>query len=157
MRRFGALYVGLTAMTFLALAVPAWLGVEGTMDDYQAFAHSLTTIGTGGFSTEPASIGAFAGLTQWTVIAAMAIGGTNFLLLHRALVQRRPREAARDEELRLYIALLVLATVALTAMLWRDAPQEGGAAVRAAAFQVTSVITTTGYFTVDYDQWPSSR
>ena len=153
-RRFGALYVGLTVMTFLALAVPAWLGVEGTMDDYQAFAHSLTTIGTGGFSTEPASIGAFAGLTQWTVIAAMAIGGANFLLLHRALVQRRPREAARDEELRLYIALLVLATVALTAMLWRDAPQEGGAAVRAAAFQVTSVITTTGYFTVDYDQWP---
>ena len=52
--RFGALYVALTAMTFLALALPAWLGVEGTMDDYQAFAHSLTTIGTGGFSTEPA-------------------------------------------------------------------------------------------------------
>jgi trk/ktr system potassium uptake protein len=152
--RFGALYIGLTATAFLALAAPGWLGAHGTMDSYQALAHSLSTMGTGGFSTEPNSIGAFAGLTQWTVIAIMAIAGSNFLLLHRALIQRRAREAARDEELRLYLTILVLAAAAVVALLWNRAPQEGEAAVRAAAFEVTSIITTTGYFTVDYGQWP---
>ena len=153
-RRFGALYIGLTATAFLALAAPGWLGAHGTMDSYQALAHSLSTMGTGGFSTEPNSIGAFAGLTQWTVIAIMAIAGSNFLLLHRALIQRRAREAARDEELRLYLTILVLAAAAVVALLWNRAPQHGEATVRAAAFEVTSIITTTGYFTVDYGQWP---
>lgn len=154
-RRFGGLYVGLTAAAFVALAAPAWLGADGTMDSFQAFAHSLSTVGTGGFSTEPRSIGAFAGLTQWTVIAIMTVAASNFLLLHRALVQRRPRDAARDEELRLYAAVLVLAAAAVAAMIWNRAPQDGEAAIRAAAFEVTSIVTTTGYFTVDYGQWPT--
>ena len=99
--RFGTLYVALTVIAFLALATPAWLGADGTMNAFQALAHALSTMGTGGFSTEPQSIGAFASLTQWTVIAIMAVAASNFMLLYRALVQRRPREAARDEELRL--------------------------------------------------------
>jgi trk system potassium uptake protein TrkH len=152
--RFGGLYVAITVVAFLALAVPGWLGTARTMDSFQAFAHALSTMGTGGFSTEPRSIGAFGGLTQWTVIAIMAVAASNFMLLYRALVQRRPRDAARDEELRLYALILLLATAIVVAMLWNRAPQEGEAAVRAAAFEVTSVVTTTGYFTVDYEQWP---
>jgi len=154
-RRFGTLYVALTVVAFLALAAPAWLGAERTMNGFQALAHSLSTMGTGGFSTEPQSIGAFAGLTQWTVIAIMAVAASNFMLLYRALVQRRPREAARDEELRLYVVILVLASAAVILMLWNRAPQEGEEAVRAAAFEVTSIVSTTGYFTVDYGQWPT--
>jgi trk system potassium uptake protein TrkH len=154
-RRFGTLYVALTAVSFLALAAPGWLGLDGTMSSFQAFAHALSTIPTGGLSTEPQSIGAFAGLTQWIVIAIMAVGAANFMLLYRALVQRRPRDAVRDDELRAYVVILLLATAAVLAMLWDRAPQEGEAAVRAAAFQVTSIVTTTGYFTVDYGQWPT--
>jgi trk system potassium uptake protein TrkH len=154
-RRFGTLYVALTVVAFAALAAPAWLGAEHTMDGFQAFAHSLSTMGTGGFSTEPQSIGAFGGLTQWTVIAIMAVAASNFMLLYRALVQRRPREAARDEELRLYLIVLALASAAVILMLWNRAPQEGEKAVRAAAFEVTSIVSTTGYFTVDYGQWPT--
>ena len=153
-RRFGMLYLGLTVAAFLALAAPAWLGAANTMDTFQAFAHTLSTLGTGGFSTEPQSIGAFGGLTQWTVIAIMAVAASNFMLLYRALVQRRPRDAARDDELRAYAVILVLAAAALLAMIWNRAPQEGEAAVRAAAFEVTSIVTTTGYFTVDYEEWP---
>ena len=154
-RRFGTLYVAITVIAFVALAAPAWLGAERTMNGFQAFAHSLSTMGTGGFSTEPQSIGAFAGLTQWTVIAIMAVAASNFMLLYRALVQRRPREAARDEELRLYLIVLFVASAAVILMLWNRAPQEGEEAVRAAAFEVTSIVSTTGYFTVDYGQWPT--
>jgi trk system potassium uptake protein len=153
-RRFGTLYVALTVASFVAFAAPAWLGVENAMSVFQAFAHALTTVATGGFSTEPQSIGAFGGLTQWTVIVVMVVAASNFMLLYRVLVQRRAREAARDEELRLYLVILVIATAAVVAMLWNRAPQEGEAAVRAAAFEVTSIVTTTGFFTVDYEQWP---
>lgn len=152
--RFGGLYVALTVVAFLALAAPAWLGAERAMNTFQAFAHALSTMGTGGFSTEPQSIGAFGGPTQWTVVAIMAVAASNFMLLYKALVQRRPREAARDEELRAYVLILLLAAAIVTVMVWDRAPQEGEAAVRAAAFEVTSVVTTTGYFTVDYERWP---
>jgi trk system potassium uptake protein TrkH len=154
-RRYWLLYLGLTVAGFLALAAPGWLGLDGTMDTYQAFAHILSTIGTAGFSTEPGSIGAFGALTQWTVVVIMAIAATNFLLLYRAFVQRRPREAGREEELRLYVALLLVAAAVVAAILMSRGPQHGEAAVRAGVFEVTSVITTTGYFTVDYGQWPT--
>jgi trk system potassium uptake protein TrkH len=60
-RRFGVLYVGLSLVSFLALAMPHWLGIRHTMNSFQAFGHTLSTMGTGGFSTEGASIGAFGG------------------------------------------------------------------------------------------------
>ncbi|HSD80612.1 MAG TPA: TrkH family potassium uptake protein, partial [Solirubrobacteraceae bacterium] len=153
-RRFATLYAGLTVAGFLALAVPGWLGARDVMDTYQAFAHTLSTLGTGGFSTEQRSIGAFGALTQWTVVVFMAVAGTNFLVLHRALIQRRSREALRDEELRLYVTILLVAGAAVAAIVWADGPQHGGAAIRAGVFEVTSVVTTTGYFTVDYGGWP---
>jgi trk system potassium uptake protein TrkH len=153
-RRFATLYLGLTAAGFLALAAPGWLGVHRVMDTYQAFAHALSTIGTGSFSTESRSMAGFGGLTQWTIVVFMAIAGANFLLLHRALVQRRVREAARDEELRLYLVILVIAGIAVTAIVWAHGAQHGEAAVRAGAFEVTSAVTTTGYSAVDYGHWP---
>jgi len=153
-RRFATLYLGLTAAGFLALAVPGWLGAHHVMNTYQAFAHTLSTLGTGSFSTERRSIGAFGGLTQWTVVVFMAIAGANFLVLHRALIQRRAREALREEELRLYLAILVVAGAVVSTSVWAHGSQHGESAVRAGVFEVTSVVTTTGYFTVDYGHWP---
>jgi trk system potassium uptake protein len=153
--RFWRLYLGLSVAGFLALALPGWLGVERAMDTFEAFAHTLSTIGTGSFSTERESIGAFGGLTQWTVAAFMAVAGVNFLVLYRALFQRRVRDAARDEEFRLYVAILLLAGAAVAGILLSRGPEHGEAAVRAGMFQVTSFVTTTGYFTTDYGQWPT--
>jgi trk system potassium uptake protein TrkH len=152
-RRFARLYLGLTVAGFLALALPGWLGAGDVMSTYQAFAHTLSTLGTGSFSTESRSIGAFGGLTQWTVIVFMAVAGTNFLVLHRALIQRRFRDATRDEELRLYVAILVVAGAVVAAIIWSDGVAHGETAIRSAAFEVTSVVTTTGYFASDYRQW----
>jgi trk system potassium uptake protein TrkH len=153
-RRFGRLYLLLTVVGFLALAAPGWLGADDVMDTFEAFAHAMSTLATGGFSTEPRSIGAFGGLTQWTVTVFMAVAAVNFLLLYRAIFQRRVRAAARDEELRLYLVVLLLASAVIAASVWIDGQEHGEAAIRHGAFQVTSVITTTGYFTVDYGQWP---
>ena len=60
----------------------------------------------------------------------------------------------RDEEFRLYVALVVGASAALTAMLWGYGIAEGEAAVRAAAFQTVSIMTTTGMATADFALWP---
>ncbi|MGZ8740636.1 MAG: TrkH family potassium uptake protein [Gaiellaceae bacterium] len=152
--RFWRLYLALTLAGFIALALPGWLGLDATMNTFQAFAHTLSTVGTGSFSTEPQSIGAFGGLTQWTVTIFMAVAGVNFLVLYRALFLRRVRQAARDEELRLYVAILLVAGIVVSAILLSEGPQDGEAAVRAGVFEVTSVVTTTGYFTVDYGEWP---
>lgn len=153
-RRFAKLYLGLTVAGFLALGLPGWLGADGVMDTYQAFAHTLSTLGTGGFSTEPRSMEAFGALTQWTVIVFMIVAAANFVLLYRALIQRRAREALRDEELRLYLAVLVVGSAIVSASVWAFGSQQGELGVRAGVFQVTSVVTTTGYWTVDYDHWP---
>jgi trk system potassium uptake protein len=153
--RFWRLYLGLTVAGFLALALPGWLGVERAMDTFQAFAHTLSTMGTGSFSTERESIGAFGGLTQWTVVAFMAVAGVNFIVLYRALVQGRVRDAARDEEFRLYVAILLIAGAAVAGILLSRGPEHGEDAVRAGVFQATSFATSTGYFTTDYGQWPT--
>jgi trk system potassium uptake protein TrkH len=154
-RRFGVLYVAISVCAFLVLALPGWVGAHDTMNTFEAFAHALTTMGTGGFSTEPASIGAFGALTQWTIVAIMAVAGANFLLLYAALVRRRWRATLRDDELRLYVLILMVAGLFVGALVWARAPQDGEAAIRAGVFEVTSIVTTTGYFTADYEQWPT--
>jgi len=153
-QRFWLLYVGITAVGFVALAAPGVLGVDRSMDAFEAFAHALTTVGTGGFSTENDSIGAFGPPTQWIVVCFMAVAGANLVLLYRTLVQRRGREAVRDEELRLYGVLLVGAAAAVAISLWGDGVEGGEGAIRTAAFETTSVITTTGYYVSDYSLWP---
>jgi trk system potassium uptake protein TrkH len=152
-RQFWLAYLGLTAIGFLALALPGWLGRTDAMDSFQAFAHALTTIGTGGFSTEPESIGAFGSLTQWTVIVFMIVAGANLLVLYRSLAKRRPGLAAADEEHRLYVAILVVAGALLTLLVLADGPLAGTDAFTAAVFEATSVVTTTGYFVTDYSTW----
>jgi trk/ktr system potassium uptake protein len=154
-RRFWVLYVGITAVGFLALMAPRVVGIDDSMNAFEAFAHALTTVGTGGFSTQNDSIGAFGPTTQWIVVCFMAVAGANLVLLYRALFQGRAREALKDEELRLYVVLLVGAAAAVAVSLRGEGLEAGEGAIRAAAFETTSVITTTGYYASDYASWPT--
>jgi trk system potassium uptake protein len=70
-------------------------------------------------------------------------------------VRRQPEALPREEEFRLYIAVLALACVVLTAELWTEGVEGGEAAIRHSVFQATSILTTTGYATVDYAVWPT--
>jgi trk system potassium uptake protein TrkH len=84
----------------------------------------------------------------------MAIGGASFALMYRAFIRRQPQALARDEEFRLYVVLVVVASAAITAMLWGYGIAEGEAAIRTAAFQTISIMTTTGMASADFALWP---
>ena len=145
-RRLWLVYAGLTAVAGCAL----WLA---GMDAFDALCHALTTLSTGGFSTRGGSVGAFASpAIEWIVIAFMVLAGMNFVLLWRLLSLRWGGRLRRDAELRLYVGLLVLSVAAAAVVLW-GADGEGDP-LRAAAFQVVSLATTTGFITADYELWP---
>lgn len=154
-RRLWVLYAALTALQAVVLAMLGWAGVDEAMTPFKAIAHALTTMPTGGFSTEPRSIEAFSAETQWVISLFMLLAGANFALLYKVFVRRRAYLLPRDEEFRLYLALVVGASAAITVMLWGYGISEGEAAVRAAVFQTLSIMTTTGYATTDFALWPA--
>jgi trk system potassium uptake protein len=153
-RLLWTLYVGLTILLVLLLASLGWLGIDDEMSEYEALAHAFSTIPTGGFSTRPDSIAAFSPTAQWIIALFMLVAGVNFVLLYRGIVGRRPQAFARDDEFRLYLAIVVGAAVALTIQIWAYDLGSGEEAVRAGVFQAISIITTTGYATVDFAFWP---
>nr|MBA2423969.1 TrkH family potassium uptake protein [Actinomycetota bacterium] len=150
------LYLVLTAIQVLLLAGVGWLGLDEEMTPYEALAHAFTTMPTGGFSTRPRSAEEFAAISQWILAIFMLIAGANFALMYRAFVRRQPRALVRDEEFRVYIALALVATAAVTAMIWAYGIAEGEEAVRAGFFQSVSIITTTGMASADFALWPAA-
>lgn len=154
-RRFLLLYFGITALEILALSVVAWSGLDEEMSFYDAVAHSFTTLGTGGFSTRARSFAEFGAASQWVVSAFLVVAGTNYALMHRALLRRRARLFARDDEFRLYVALLALASALLLAELWSEGIARGEEAVRLAVFQAASIMSTTGFASADFAAWPA--
>ena len=154
-RRFVLLYVAITALEVLALSTVAWTGLDERMSFYEAVAHSFTTLGTGGFSTRAGSLAEFGAVSQWVVIVFLVVAGTNYALMYRALLRRRVGAFARDDEFRVYIALLALASAVLFAELWAEGIARGEEGVRFAVFQTVSVMTTTGFANTDFNEWTS--
>lgn len=151
-RRLWWVYVGLTAIEGFLLTL-------GEMTPFEAVAHALTTMSTGGFGTDPSSIGAFGAYTQWVVTIFMFVAGVSFALHFRAL--RDPRVYLRSGEFRLY-ASLSAAFVALVLIglfdtgLHRNLGDVGiEEAVRTGTFNTVSIMTTTGYATADFSTWVS--
>jgi trk system potassium uptake protein TrkH len=153
-QRLWILYVAITVLEALLLAVLGWTGVDERMDLFRAVAHAFTTLPTGGFSTEALSIEAFSVATQWVVAFFMLVAGTNFALTYRVLLRRDPTLYPRDEEFRLYVGLLVLAATVLTIELWAEGVLRGEEAIRSAVFQTLTIVTTTGYSNANFDTWP---
>jgi len=128
----------------------------GGMNLYDALVHTFGTVGTGGFSTYNSSIGHFTSpYIQWVITLFMLLCGINFNL-YFVLARHGIRRFFRDSELRLY--LLIIGGVALLLIIDLTAAgtyENIGDCVRDSFFQVTSIITTTGYATCDYDIWPT--
>lgn len=142
------IYVALTAV-LVGLLMLAGLGA------FDAVAHAFATLATGGFSTRNASIGAFASpLVEYITTAFMLMGGTSFILHYRAVLERRPLSALRDYEFRQYLAAIGGAAAIATLLLHFQLGYDIGHALRAALFQVTSIMTTTGFATDDFELWP---
>ncbi len=140
-------YVGISALEAFLL----WLG---PMDGFEAICHTFGTLATGGFSTRNQSIGAYqSAYVEWVVILFMFAAGANFALHYQFLTGRRG-SYFRDPEFRFYLYLQIFSGVFLSALLAFGRNEALSSAVRHAVFQVTSILTTTGYTTVDYEQWP---
>ncbi len=152
-RRLWVLYVALTAVQALLLALLGWTGVDDRMNLFEAVAHAFTTMPTGGFSTELRSIELYAAATQWVIVVFMIVAGANFALTYRALFRRQPRAVIRDDELRLYLGFLVIGSALLILVLERQDLAGSASAVRTGIFQAVSILTTTGYATADFNTW----
>ena len=135
---------------FLSL-VQLTLHLIGDMPFFDALCHMFGTIATGGFSTKNFSLGAFNAYHQWVVILFMFLGGANFLLYYQ-LWKGDTRIFLKNEEFRFYFYTTFIFIGLFTAILSATALSKNS--LRDAAFQVVSILTTTGYITADYDQWP---
>ena len=136
---------------FVFTAVEALLLWIGDMSLFDAVNHSLTTLSTGGFSTDSGSLGAFSAYSQWIVIGFMVLAGMSFTLHFRAA--RTLRAYWESAELRLYLAIIVGAAVLITIGTWGGAVLE---VIRDAVFTAASIITTTGYGTADFGAWAAA-
>lgn len=120
---------------------------------FEAVIHMFTTLSTGGFSTRSGSIADFQSpLLEWAVIVYMAIGGTSFLLI-LDLLGRKWRAVWNSTEFKAYYAILGGLTAAIALFLFTHDGLGLHDAVRTSAFQVVSIMTTTGFATADFDLW----
>jgi trk system potassium uptake protein TrkH len=122
---------------------------------FDAVAHSFTTMATGGFSTRNASIAAFDDpAVEMTIVFFMLLAGASFAL-HFHWIRGKPRPLLRDPEFRLYAGILAGGAFLIASdLLWQNATQGIGSALRFAIFQATTIVTTTGFATADFDAWP---
>ena len=141
-----ALYILLSIVEFVFLLC-------GGMTVFDAVTTTFGTAGTGGFGIRNSSMADFSPYIQWVVAVFMMLFGINFNLYFLVLVGRG-RQALKSEELRTYLGVIAAATL-LIVLNTRAAGVRLGDTVRHAFFQVSSIITTTGFATCDFDLWPS--
>ncbi|WP_435101302.1 TrkH family potassium uptake protein [Halarchaeum sp. P4] len=149
-----SLYAALTALQILVFLGLNLAGVAPNMTPYNAVAHALTSVSTAGFSPEAESLGAFSAAVQWATIPFLILGATSFILLYEVL-QGEFEALKRSDEFHFYLFLLGVFTVSvLASLVASSAFVLSEETVRHATFQVTSIITTTGYASVDFNTWP---
>ena len=143
----------LYGMYFVMTLVMIGLLLLGGMDLFDASVHAFGTAGTGGFSSRNASVGAYnSAYIDIVTGTGMLAFGINFNLYY-FLLMRRFRDVAKSEELWAYLGIVAFSTVTIAANI-RHLYGAVGTSLRHAFFQVSSIVTTTGYATADFEQWP---
>lgn len=141
------IYVVLTLCEVLALrlAGESW---------FSAVCHSFTTMATGGFSIYDTSLAGASKAVMWIITVFSFLAGVNFSLMFLA-VRGKLKEVLRSEELRIYVGIVAAATLLLCINLRVQAGVPFGDSITDAAFQTVTIITTTGFATVDFSLWPT--
>ncbi|MBN1102385.1 MAG: TrkH family potassium uptake protein [Deltaproteobacteria bacterium] len=141
-------YILLTVFQILFL-------LGGGMSLFDAVCTTFSTMPTGGFSPKNASIAHYRSVYIDTVIVVfMLLAGMNFSL-HYRFIKGDWKSFHRDSECRGFLAVVAVVTLVITFELYATAYDSLGKAFRYAVFQVSSIITTTGFVTADFDQWPA--
>ncbi len=132
--------------------VETLLLLAGGMNLFDALTHTFGTMATGGFSTKNASIAYFhSAYIDWVIIVFMFLAGANFSIHFRVLTGKF--KSLKDDEFRFYLFIVVISVLLVSVDLVK---QYGSffSALRYGAFQVVSIMTTTGYVTANYEKWP---
>jgi trk system potassium uptake protein TrkH len=136
----------------LACGVAFWLA---GMDWFSATNYSMTTTATGGFSIHNESIGFFhSAAVDYVSILFQFLSGVNFTLLYMVLVKMRFSALLKNSEFKLYIFIVIAATLWVAALLFTRLDYDLERSLRNALFQVVSFMTTTGMFNDEVGQWP---
>ncbi|MCH7960339.1 MAG: TrkH family potassium uptake protein [Candidatus Hydrogenedentes bacterium] len=153
------IYLGLTLVETLALMLTG-------LSFYDALSHTLTTLSTGGFSPNQASIAAYDSLAaEVIIIVFMIVGGTSFAIFF-AMLRGNWKAPFENTEWRVYISIILIAIALMSLNLifgshsaidgiQTDEGYPFTKAVRSASFQVVSIMTGTGFVTEDFDLWPA--
>ncbi len=139
---------GVYALVTAGGVVLLWLG---EMNFFDALCHTFAAVATGGFSTRNASLAAFGTYSQLVLMLVMFLGGANFALHYYAL-RGSLRRYWQSDEFRFYVGLIGGVTLLAFACNWSRYDSQL-ANLRDSAFTVTSIVTTTGFATADYEKW----
>ncbi len=139
---------------FLLTCIETILLKFGGMSVFDSVCHTFGTMATGGFSTKNAGIGFYeSAYIEYVITVFMILAGTNFALHYRVL-KGRFRSYSDNSEFRLYFGVILAATVIIFIDLFLRRLYGFSGAFQKAIFQVTSLMTTTGYHSADYEVWP---
>ena len=141
------IYLGLTVLEFILLLC-------GGMPVFDSLTTSFGTAGTGGFGIKNDSIAGYSAYIQWVVTVFMILFGINFNAYYLILF-RNFKKALCMEEVRCYLIIILVSTGIIFTQLLKTGINTFKA-ITDAAFQVASIITTTGFSTVDFNQWPQT-
>ena len=140
------IYIALTVLNIVFLML-------GGMNLFEAVCHAFGSAGTGGFGIKNDSLASYSPYLQNVTTVFMILFGVNFSCYYLFLIKQW-KNVFKDEELRMYFCL-ILTSIVLIVFNTRGMYTTLEETVRHAAFQVGSIITTTGYATTDFDLWPS--
>ena len=142
------IYVGMTVVEAMLLNFAG-------MSYFDAFTHAFATIATGGFSPKNESVGAYhSAFIEWIVIVFMILAGMSFTL-HYKIITGKAKQIFKSTELKVYFAVIAVCSVFVAGDLYLHHVYSVHDSIRQAFFQVSSILTTTGFATADYKRWPS--
>lgn len=141
------IYLVLTAILVSLLVIAG-------MPLYDSLIHAFGIAGTGGFSSRNLSVGAYNNVYAEVIITVfMFLFGVNFALYYQSL-KGNLKSAMRDDEFRFYFGTVLAAIAVITINLYGNVFDSVGESLRHASFQVSTVITTTGFSSTDFNLWP---
>ncbi len=150
--RFREMARGLLFVYFMITCACILSYFAAGMTMFDAVNHAMTTISTGGYATDDRSMGRFSNSILWIAVLFMLIGGMPFMLYIRFLSQRS-LNLFRDQQVAGFLMVVFGLVALLTFQQVLTTDREPFAVLTHAAFNIVSVITTTGYASTDYTQW----
>ena len=143
------IYIGLNLLQTILMCA-------GGMSLFDSLCHAFGTVSTSGYSPYNASIGHYNNAYfDWIIIAFMFLGGVTFMLFYH-LMMGSWSVIRKNTEFRWYLGFMIFFCGMITWILWKDNTYPFWDALRYATFQVTSLLTTTGFTTADYELWPQA-